>query len=320
MYYGGGSKTQHTPDSQSLPFEFVSLSLRGRTDGFTLKGGDATQGPLMTQYDGPRPDPKIAGTCGNPRGGMDSYQPMRKKGAIILATGGDYSNSAMGKFYEGYMVTGATTDATDAKVQANIVACRDACHVPDTHTHTQRAPPRTRGAVWGAGAAVCVECARVCVCVVCGGVRNAVVSSCPHHFFTRGDPCNQVAVGYKNIPKPCQGAVGTALCGCGDDGTSFRLACFHNGTITAVTFAAVGTPGGKCGHMTVDSKCNGDASSAKAYVERTCVGKTSCELDADIDTFNGGKDPCVGTPKHAEVQVVCSTLAPPPPPPASGLD
>ena len=26
----------------------------------------------------------------------------------------------MGKFYEGYMVTGVTTDATDAAVQANI--------------------------------------------------------------------------------------------------------------------------------------------------------------------------------------------------------
>jgi hypothetical protein len=84
---------------------------------------------------------------------------MRKQGAIILATGGDNSNrsagrlqyalpvkpftselcqlcsrdsaltrptlsiiSAMGKFYEGYMVTGVTTDATDAAVQANIVA------------------------------------------------------------------------------------------------------------------------------------------------------------------------------------------------------
>ena len=50
--------------------------------------------------DGPRPDPKIAGTCGK----TGTYQPMRKQGAIILATGGDNSNSAMGKFYEGIMV------------------------------------------------------------------------------------------------------------------------------------------------------------------------------------------------------------------------
>jgi hypothetical protein len=47
---------------------------------------------------------------------------MSKKGAIILATGGDNSNGARGKFYEGIMVTGATADATDKAVQANIVA------------------------------------------------------------------------------------------------------------------------------------------------------------------------------------------------------
>ena len=216
----------------------MSLYLRGGTDGFALKGGDATQGPLMTQYSGPRPDPKIAGTCGK----TGTYQPMRKQGAIILATGGDFSNSAMGKFYEGYMVSGETTDAIDAKVQANIVA-----------------------------------------------------------------------VQYRNIPKPCEGAVGHALCGCAEDGTSFKLACFDNGTITAVAFAAVGTPGGKCGQLTIDPKCNGDAVAAKAYVTRMCVGKASCTLDADINTFNGGKDPCLGVPKHAEVQVTCSTSAPPPP-------
>ena len=43
-------------------------------------------------------------------------------GAIILATGGDESNDALGNFYEGFMVTGATAAATDAAVQANIVA------------------------------------------------------------------------------------------------------------------------------------------------------------------------------------------------------
>ena len=47
---------------------------------------------------------------------------MRKEGAIILGTGGDQSNSDRGNFYEGYMVTGVTSDATDDAVQANIVA------------------------------------------------------------------------------------------------------------------------------------------------------------------------------------------------------
>ena len=96
------------------------LYLRGRTDGFVLKGGDAAAGALKTMYDGVRPDCAIAGTC--QRHGNHTYQPMDKKGAIILGTGGDNSNGAMGKFYEGIIATGATTDATDDAVQANIVA------------------------------------------------------------------------------------------------------------------------------------------------------------------------------------------------------
>merc|ERR1712048_911550 len=118
MYYGGGEATKINNQSKPLPHEFVTLYLRGRTDGFMLKGGDATIGTLTTMYDGPRPIASIAGTCG--RDG--TYQPMRKQGAIILATGGDNSNSAQGKFYEGIMVTGVTDDAIDEAVQANIVA------------------------------------------------------------------------------------------------------------------------------------------------------------------------------------------------------
>jgi hypothetical protein len=47
---------------------------------------------------------------------------MKKKGAIILATGGDNSNGAQGCFYEGIMATGIASEATDEAIQANIVA------------------------------------------------------------------------------------------------------------------------------------------------------------------------------------------------------
>jgi hypothetical protein len=127
MYYGGGNETKTNPQSKALPFPFVSLYLRGGTNGFVLKGADATHGALMTMYDGARPDCAIAGTCNRhvpPGHANRTYQPMDKKGAIILATGGDNSNGAQGKFYEGYMVTGVTSDATDAAVQANIVAVK----------------------------------------------------------------------------------------------------------------------------------------------------------------------------------------------------
>ena len=124
MYYGGGNMTKVNPNNKPLTHPFVSLYLRGRVDGFVLKGGDATSGVLQTMYDGPRPDCKLAGTCDRHKNATytPSYQPMHKQGAIILATGGDMSNNAVGNFYEGIMVTGITSDATDDAVQANIVA------------------------------------------------------------------------------------------------------------------------------------------------------------------------------------------------------
>ena len=39
-----------------------------------------------------------------------------------MATGGDNSNSAKGNFYEGFMAHGYASEATDAAIQANIVA------------------------------------------------------------------------------------------------------------------------------------------------------------------------------------------------------
>merc|ERR1712050_182092 len=111
-----GNATQQNLESKPLRHDFVSLMLKGRSDGFMLKGGDAISGRLSTMYDGPRPDPKHSSS---PKPG---YQPMRKEGSIILGTGGDQSNNAQGNFYEGFMTTGATIDATDDAVQANIVA------------------------------------------------------------------------------------------------------------------------------------------------------------------------------------------------------
>jgi hypothetical protein len=54
MFYGGGQETKINPTNKPLTSDFVSLHLKGRTDGFALKGGDATQGTLQTMYDGVR--------------------------------------------------------------------------------------------------------------------------------------------------------------------------------------------------------------------------------------------------------------------------
>ena len=44
--------------------DFVTAMVKGKSNGFALKGGNAQGGPLVTFYDGPRPH---------------GYQPMRKQ-------------------------------------------------------------------------------------------------------------------------------------------------------------------------------------------------------------------------------------------------
>jgi len=126
MCHGGGVQTQTRANNRSQPLTspFASLSLKGSHVSFTIKGGDATKGPLATQCDGPRPVPWTTS-----RGVQGKFQPMRKQGAIILATGGDDSNRAVGNFCEGLMATGFAGHATDAKIQARFP-------VPLSHTIT----------------------------------------------------------------------------------------------------------------------------------------------------------------------------------------
>lgn len=87
---------------------FVTAMVKGHSgNSFGLKEGNAQSGGLTTVYNGARPS---------------GYSPMKKQGAIILGIGGDNSNSSIGSFFEGVMVTGDPSDATDNSVQANIVA------------------------------------------------------------------------------------------------------------------------------------------------------------------------------------------------------
>ena len=53
-----------------------------------IKVGNAQSGPLVTRWDGPRPQPQF-------------YSPMKKRGALVLGMGGDTSNRGVGTFYEG---------------------------------------------------------------------------------------------------------------------------------------------------------------------------------------------------------------------------
>merc|ERR1719440_409297 len=85
---------------------FVTAMIKGDAGGppghWAIKGGDAQSGNLTVYWDGPR---------------ATRYAPMKKQGAIVLGIGGDNSDWAIGTFYEGCIIQGYTTDATDDAIQ-----------------------------------------------------------------------------------------------------------------------------------------------------------------------------------------------------------
>jgi hypothetical protein len=105
-----GSK--NCPDLPNITWRFVTAIAKGEPHHWTSMGGDAQRGDLMVMFSGVRVNA--------------TYDPMRKQGAILLGNGGDNSNGSQGTFYEGAMTAGGTfpSDATDQKVQANIVAAK----------------------------------------------------------------------------------------------------------------------------------------------------------------------------------------------------
>jgi len=96
----------------NITWRFVTAMAKGEPHHWTSMGGDAQQGELKVMFDGRRVN--------------SSYDPMRKQGAILLGNGGDNSNGSQGTFYEGAMTAAGTfpSDATDQKVQANVVAAK----------------------------------------------------------------------------------------------------------------------------------------------------------------------------------------------------
>jgi non-reducing end alpha-L-arabinofuranosidase len=93
----------------SISFRYTTAMVDGGANHWAIRGANAQSGGLSSFYDGVRPN-------------VSGYNPMRKQGAIILGTGGDNSKGAQGTFYEGAMTTGFPSSATEAAVQANIVA------------------------------------------------------------------------------------------------------------------------------------------------------------------------------------------------------
>lgn len=111
--YSGGSQSWN-PNQRAFTSKFVTAMLKNNgTSRFALKGGNAQTGGLTTLWDGALPP---------------GYSPMKKQGAIILGSGGDCckpgggANLSAGTFYEGAMVSGYPSEATENAVQANVIA------------------------------------------------------------------------------------------------------------------------------------------------------------------------------------------------------
>jgi len=102
-----GGSTRWNTNQRVFNERFVTAMEKNDGVRFALKGGNSQSGGLTTLYNGTLPP---------------GYSPMKKEGGIILGTGGDDSSASQGTFYEGAMVKGYPSDATENSVQQNIVA------------------------------------------------------------------------------------------------------------------------------------------------------------------------------------------------------
>jgi hypothetical protein len=99
-------------NTPSITYKYVTaIEKNNGTTEWALRGADATTGTLSTLYKGTLPNGK---------------NPMKKQGSIVLGSGGDccYSNNSgsQGTFYEGAIVAGYPSDATEEAIQTNIVS------------------------------------------------------------------------------------------------------------------------------------------------------------------------------------------------------
>ncbi len=114
--YPGWENGSDTNISTNTPLkhDFVTAVVVGDTADknngkgrFALYGGDATAPTIKQMYDGIRPE-KLG------------YVPMQKQGSVILAIGGDNSDSDGGRFYEGVIALEAATSEVVSELQAAI--------------------------------------------------------------------------------------------------------------------------------------------------------------------------------------------------------
>ncbi|CAJ1939116.1 unnamed protein product [Sphenostylis stenocarpa] len=81
-----------------------------------------------------------------------------------------------------------------------------------------------------------------------------------------------------------------------------HLYCQEGHTISSITFASFGTPGGTCQNF---SRGNCHAPSSISVVSKECQGKKSCSIKISHTVFGG--DPCPGVEKTLSVEARCTS-------------
>jgi len=103
----GSANDTHTanPANPSMKVAFALGILKTQSTKYALRSANAgTATGLTTSYEGALP------------------KALSNKGGIVLGVGSDNSNSSFGTFYEGAIVSGYPTDATDLAVLKNVGA------------------------------------------------------------------------------------------------------------------------------------------------------------------------------------------------------
>jgi hypothetical protein len=114
------SGSQINPAYTGLTYDYITGLTKENNATWAIKSGNAQSGGLTTWFSGPLA-PTVA-CCNWPP--PPPPPPMAKEGGLILGDGGDHSSRSRGVFFEGAVIAGYTTDATDNLVQADIVRAR----------------------------------------------------------------------------------------------------------------------------------------------------------------------------------------------------
>jgi hypothetical protein len=144
LFAGGTVRNTAYSANAGNSSRYVSAFLKNSSTNYAIRAGNAASGGLSTWYNGALPN-------------YSGYRPLKLQGAIILGIGGDNSCSARGTFYEGVMVAGWPSDATENSVQANVAAVYGGAGAGPTPTPGPTSPPGTYVKLVNKNVAKCVD-------------------------------------------------------------------------------------------------------------------------------------------------------------------